>query len=103
MPELRPRNGYLVVRVIEEDEKRGSLIVPPGVAPWPLRGIVLAADDNYRLSDGSEQDLHPGDEVLFFKDKITELRIGDERVVLIHEEFVLAVTDPAVVYERGAS
>lgn len=94
MSSPRPRNGYVLVRVIEEDETRGRLIVPSGVAPFPLRGIVMYVDESWRLRDGSEQDLRAGDEVLFFKNDTTELRMGEEKLTLIHESNIVCVTDP---------
>jgi co-chaperonin GroES (HSP10) len=100
--ELRPRNGFVVVKLLEEDEGRGRIIVPSGVAPFPMRGIVLYVDEGYRRVDGFEMDLQPGDEVLFFKEQVTELRLEDETVSLIHETYVIAVTDPAVI-RRGPS
>lgn len=82
-----------------EDETRGRIIVPSGSAPYPLRAIVLYVGDGYRLSDGEfvPLDLHPGDEVLFFKGNATEMRLNDESVLLLHERDVLVVTDPAPV------
>lgn len=90
MPDPRPRNGSVFLRMVEEDEARGRIIVPQGSAPWPTRGIVLYVADDV-------DDLHPGDEVIFFTGNAVDIRIGDETLILIHESKILAVTDPAPV------
>lgn len=98
--ELKPRNGHVLVRIVEDDEVKGRIIVPSGVGPVPVRGIVLYVDQSYRLQDGQEMDLSPGDEVLFFRPNATDIRIEGEPMLLIHESKVVATTDSAAVYDH---
>lgn len=89
----------MILRVIQEDETRGSIILPHGVSGGPLRGIVIFVDQDAHLHDGEPMDLKPGDEVLFFTNKATAFRYDGEELWLIHECGVIATTSPAPVYE----
>lgn len=91
----RPRNGYVFLRAVAEDEPSGLILPPSATTNAPVRGIVVYACE--QMQCGCEVDLRPGDEVLFFRQHANEVKLpgSSEQLLLIHEQHIIAVSDPA--------
>lgn len=96
--EPQPRGDRVVVKMLDDSEHAGGIIIPAGVRPYPSRGLVMYVGPGFRKHDGEYMalDLHPGDEVLFFKSTGVELMLADERLLLLRDSDVLMVTEPAL-------
>ena len=90
---LKPLGDRLIVEVLEEEEQTASGIVLPDTAKEkPQRGRVLAVGPGSRDDNGNfvPMDLEEGDEIVFSKYGGTEIRLGNEEVLILRESDVLA-------------
>ncbi len=93
---LQPLGDRIVVRRdIVEETTAGGLVLPTGAAEKPTRGVIVSVGDGKLLADGSrgEMQLKPGDHVLFTSYAPNEIKFGDEELLLMREEDVLAVIE----------
>lgn len=72
----------------------GSEEPPPGAVP--ARGIIMQTGPGYAVQGPDSRiyvalDVKIGDEVLFFEERGMKLKIDDEELVLLHEQFILVV------------
>ncbi len=92
---LKPLGDRIVVRQIEAEEVTASGIVLPDTAQEkPLRGEVLAAGDG-RWENGTRVplDVAAGDEVIYSKYGGTEVTVGDDELLILSENDILAKVD----------
>ena len=90
---LQPLGDRLIVEVLEEEEVTASGIVLPDTAKEkPQRGRVLAVGPGPRDEDGEyiQMDLAEGDEIIFSKYGGTEVKLGNDEVLILRESDVLA-------------
>ena len=90
---LQPLGDRLIVEVLEEEQTTTSGIVLPDTAKEkPQRGRVLAVGPGPRDEDGEyiQMELEEGDEVIFSKYGGTEIKLGDDDVLILRESDVLA-------------
>jgi chaperonin GroES len=90
---LQPLGDRLIVEVLEEEESTASGIVLPDTArEKPQRGRVLAVGPGARDEQGKriEMDVAEGEEVVFSKYGGTEVRLGNDEVLILRESDVLA-------------
>jgi chaperonin GroES len=98
MLKLRPLHDRVVIRRIEEQEQKvGSLYIPDTAKEKPQEGEVIAVGDGRVLEDGTRLplDLPAGDRVLFGKYSGTEVKVGDEELLIMRESDVLGVVEGA--------
>jgi chaperonin GroES len=91
--DLQPLGDRLIVEVLEEEEVTSSGIVLPDTAKEkPQRGRVLAVGPGARDEDGEyiKMDLEVDDEVIFSKYGGTEIKLGDDEVLILRESDILA-------------
>jgi chaperonin GroES len=91
--DLQPLGDRLIVEVLEEEEVTSSGIVLPDTAKEkPQRGRVLAVGPGARDEDGEyiKMDVEVDDEVIFSKYGGTEIKLGDEEVLILRESDILA-------------
>src|SRR5919108_3468669 len=91
--DLQPLGDRLIVEVLEEEEVTTSGIVLPDTAKEkPQRGRVLAVGPGARDEDGEyiKMDVDVDDEVIFSKYGGTEIKLGDDEVLILREADVLA-------------
>lgn len=102
MAEPRPRGDRVVVKLLEDREQAGGIVIPEGVQAYPSRGVVVYVGPGFRKSDGEylPLDLHRGDEVLFFRQEGLELSLDGEKLILLHDQHVLLVTQEAFIMEQ---
>jgi chaperonin GroES len=91
---VQPLADHLILAVLEEDEATASGIVLPDTAKEkPQRGRILAVGPGSRNSETGQRipmDLAEGDEVVFSKYGGSEIKLGNEDVLILRESDVLA-------------
>jgi chaperonin GroES len=95
---IRPLQDRIVVKRLEGESKtKGGIIIPDTAKEKPIEGRVVAVGNGKIMKDGKHRplDVKVGDVVLFGKYSGTEVKIDGEEHVLIREDDVLAVTQPA--------
>ncbi len=95
---FRPLHDRVLVRRIEEEERTpGGVIIPDTAKEKPMEGEVLAVGPGGRDEGGKLMplDVKPGDRILFGKWSGTEVKIGDEDLVIMKESDIMGVVVPA--------
>jgi chaperonin GroES len=95
---IRPLQDRIVVKRLESEGKtKGGIIIPDTAKEKPIEGRVVAVGNGKVLKNGKQLplDVKVGDVVLFGKYSGTEIKLDGEEHVLIREDDVLAVTQPA--------
>lgn len=91
---LQPLGHRIVVeRDSSEETTSGGIVLPSSSQDKPSRGVVLAVGEGRLLNDGSRSPLQVqvGDHVLFTSYGPNEIKIGDEELLLMNEDDVLAI------------
>jgi len=91
---LKPLGDRLVIKPLEGEEVTPSGIVLPETAKEkPQKGEVLSVGPGARDEDGKRivMDVKAGDKVLFAKYAGTEIKIDNEKVLILRESDVLAI------------
>ncbi|KPK06192.1 MAG: molecular chaperone GroES [Gemmatimonas sp. SG8_28] len=90
---VKPLGDRVVVRPLEEEEQmRGGLYIPDTAKEKPLQGEILAVGPGrYEKGERVPMDLSVGAKVLYSKYAGTEVRLGDDELLIIKESDVLAV------------
>ncbi len=87
---LRPLADRLVVEPIEQEEVTASgIILPETAKEKPQEGMVLAVGPGWLDEEGEKRlplDVKVGDRVLYAKYAGTEVKLKDDRKVLILKE-----------------
>lgn len=92
-PELTPIGGKVVLEVEEQETTTAGGIVLPGAAlDKPFKGVVVAANAQYTMPDGSKKDgeCQVGDTVYFGKSHGSAIKHGDREYLVIDEDLILA-------------
>ena len=93
---LQPLGDRLVVQRDESEETTaGGIVLPDSAQDKPARGIVLSIGQGRMLKDGSRaaMQVKEGDRILFTSYGPEELTVGDQALLLMREEDVLAIID----------
>ncbi|MDR9433709.1 MAG: co-chaperone GroES [Spiribacter sp.] len=93
---LRPLHDRVVVKRMEEERTTpGGIVIPDSAAEKPIRGEVLAVGNGKRLDNGEVRalDVKVGDKVLFGKFSGTEVKVGEEDLLVMREDDVMAVIE----------
>jgi chaperonin GroES len=94
---LRPLADRVVVEPIEQEETtRSGIILPETAKEKPQEGKVLAVGPGRMDDDGKRWplDVKEGDKVLFAKYAGTEVKLPDDRKILVlKENDILAVVE----------
>ncbi len=90
---LKPLADRIVVRPLEKEEvTRGGIVLPDTVKEKPQEGEVVAVGPG-RLSDEGKRvamEVKVGDIVIYAKYGGTEIKIDDEKLMILREGDVLA-------------
>jgi chaperonin GroES len=93
---LQPLGDRVVVER-EESETRtsGGILLPDSAKNKPARGTVVSVGDGKLCDDGKRKPLQvkPGDRVLFTSYAGEQFKVGDQELLLMHEEDILAVIE----------
>jgi chaperonin GroES len=93
---LRPLHDRILVRRLEEEEQqRGSIIIPDTAKEKPQQATVLAVGTGRITDDGKVQqlDVKAGNRVVFGKYAGTEVKVDGEELLIIREDDVLGVLE----------
>jgi chaperonin GroES len=94
---LRPLADRLIVEPVEQEEKTASgIILPETAKEKPQEGNVLAVGPGRKDDEGKPipMDVKEGDRVLYAKYVGTEVKLPDDRKVLVLKESdVLAIVE----------
>ena len=91
---IKPIGDKIVVRPIEVEEKTVSGIVLPNSAQeQPYQGEVIAVGSGTLTPDGTRValEINVGDQVIYGKFGGTELKLNDEKLIVLSEKDVLVV------------
>jgi chaperonin GroES len=93
---LQPLGDRVVVKR-EEGESRtaGGILLPDAAKEKPTRGIIQAVGNGKLLDNGNRGQLQVrvGDRVLFTSWAGEQFKVGDEELLLMREEDILAVLE----------
>jgi chaperonin GroES len=92
---VRPLADRILIERVEEEVKKGGIIIPDSAKEKPQQGKVIAVgpgryDDSGKLVP---MGVKKGDLILFGKYSGNEIRVGDDELLIIREEDVLAVVE----------
>jgi len=93
---IRPLHDRVIVRRLEEERKSpGGIVIPDTVKEKPIQGEVIAVGKGKILEDGSVRplDVKPGDKILFGKYSGTEVKIGNDELLVMREEDIMGVVE----------
>ncbi|MEK7220728.1 MAG: co-chaperone GroES [candidate division NC10 bacterium] len=94
MKKIKPLQDRILVRRLEEKEvKKGGIIIPDTAKEKPQEGEVVAVGPGKVTDDGKRQpmDVKVGDKILFGKYSGSEVKLGDEELLIMREEDVLGI------------
>ncbi|MBV5309150.1 co-chaperone GroES [Chromatium okenii] len=93
---LRPLHDRVVIRRSEEERtSAGGIVIPDSAAEKPIQGEVVAVGNGKLLDDGSVRplDVKVGDRVLFGKYSGTEIKLADEKLLVMREDDIMGIVE----------
>ena len=93
---LRPLDDRVVVEPMEAESKTaGGIVLPDSAKEKPQRGVIESVGNGKLLDNGSRGKLQVevGDRVLFTSWAGETFKIGDDELLLMREEDILAVLE----------
>ncbi|QED23324.1 co-chaperone GroES [Candidatus Deianiraea vastatrix] len=93
---VKPTEDRLLVRRLESEEKTaGGIIIPDTAKEKPMQGQVICAGPGRRNDKGEviPMSIKEGDKVLFAKWSGTEVKVGNEDLLVMKESDVLAIIE----------
>lgn len=92
MLKFKPLNDRILVKVIEEGDKIGSLYIPDTSKEQPQEGTVLAVGEGKWVKNNLVPlSVNPKDKILFGKYAGTEIKIENKEYLILREEDVLGI------------
>lgn len=93
---LKPLGDRVVVRPTEQEQTTASgLVLPETAKEKPQQGVVIASGPGRRDDDGKRiaMDVAVGDSVLYAKYAGTEIKINNEKLLILKESDILAIVE----------
>jgi chaperonin GroES len=93
---LKPLGDRVVVRPAEQEQTTASgLVLPETAKEKPQQGSIIAAGPGRRDDDGKRiaMDVQVGDTILYAKYAGTEVKIDNEKLLILKESDILAVVE----------
>jgi chaperonin GroES len=93
---IRPLHDRVIVRRKEEETTTaGGIVLPGSATEKPMQGEVMAVGKGKILDNGDVRpmDLKVGDTVLFGKYSGTEVKMGDDEILVMREEDIMGVIE----------
>lgn len=92
---VRPLQDRILVERIEEEVKKGNIIIPDTAKEKPQHGKVIAVGPG-RIDETGKRipmDIKKDDLILFGKYSGNEIKVDDKELLIMREEDVLAVIE----------
>jgi len=92
---VKPLQDRILVERVEEEVKKGGIIIPDTAKEKPQKGKVIAVGPG-RVDDNGKRvpmDVEKGHYILFGKYSGNEIRVGDDEYLIMREEDVLAIIE----------
>ena len=102
---FRPLHDRVVIRRIEaEDKTKGGILIPDTVKEKPQEGEVIAVGPGARDESGKliALEVKAGDRVLFGKWSGSEIKIGDDDLLIMKESDILGVIERSTAAKKAA-
>lgn len=92
---IRPLQDRILVERVEEEAKKGGIIIPDTAKEKPQQGKVIAAGPGRIGEDGKRipMEVKKGDYILFGKYTGTEINIEDKEYLIMREDDVLGIIE----------
>lgn len=93
---IRPLQDRVLVRRAEEETKSaGGIILTGSAQEKPSEGEVVAVGNGKKLENGTTlpMDVKVGDKVLFGKYSGSEVKAGDETLLMMREEDIMGIIE----------
>ena len=93
---IRPLHDRIVVQRLEQETKTASgIVIPDQAAEKPDQGVVKAVGNGKVGDDGKVRplDVKVGDKVLFGKYSGQTVQVGDDELLVMREDDVMAVVE----------
>ena len=93
---IQPLGDRVVVRRDDAEEiTAGGIVLPDSAKDKPARGSIVSVGSGRLLDDGSRSKLQvkKGDRVLFSSYAGEQFKLGEQELMLMREEDILAVID----------
>ena len=93
---IRPLHDRIVVQRLEQETKTASgIVIPDQAAEKPDQGLVKAVGNGKVGDDGKVRplDVKVGDKVLFGKYSGQTVKVGDDELLVMREDDVMAVVE----------
>ena len=90
---LKPLGDRVLIRPIEQDEvSKGGIILPDTAKEKPQDGEVIAVGPGKIQDDGTRlaMDVEVGDRVIYAKYGGTEIKLGDEKILIMQQSDIMA-------------
>jgi len=90
---FKPLHDRVAVRRLEQERTAGGIIIPDTAKEKPVEGEVVAVGSGTITDSGTTipLDIKVGDKILFGKWSGTEVRVGDEDILIMKESDVMGV------------
>ncbi len=91
---IRPLGDRVIISPIEPKEVvKGGIIIPDSAKEKPMQGKVVAAGPGAMNKKGDRlpMDVKEGDTVLYGKYSGTEIKLEDEKYIIMHQEEILGI------------
>ncbi len=92
---IKPLHDHILVERIEEETRKGAIIIPDTAKEKPQQGKVIAVGGGRRDEKGNKIPLEvkKGDIILFGKYAGNEVKIEDKEYLIIREEDIFGIVE----------
>ncbi|ANJ67146.1 co-chaperone GroES [Halothiobacillus diazotrophicus] len=93
---IRPLHDRVLIKRVEEERKTAfGIVLPDSAAEKPNRGEVVAAGPGKSNEKGEirPMSVKPGDQVLFNQYAGNKVKVGDDELLMMGEDDLLAVIE----------
>lgn len=92
---IKPLQDRILVERIEDEMKKGSIIIPDTAKEKPQQGKIVEVGPG-RIDDSGKRipmEVKKGDFILFGKYSGNEIKVEDKEMLIMREEDVLAIIE----------
>jgi len=93
---VRPLHDRVLIKRLEEEvTTSGGIVIPDSAKEKPSEGEVIAVGNGKLLENGDIRplDVKKGDKVLFGKYAGTEVKVGNEELIVMKEDDIMGVVE----------